>query len=76
MGIASICMFGRIISNHLGDWSSPFKKIKGKLFIQRNLLEVWVKDCQDENNKIFVGEQLRKILNMDYKNLVFYFKRH
>ena len=30
----------------------------------------------DEKIKLDIGEKLRNILNMDYQNLIFYFKRH
>jgi hypothetical protein len=40
------------------------------------LLEIWIEDSSEEESKVQIGECLRKILEMDYENLVFYFKKH
>jgi translation initiation factor 4E len=44
--------------------------------MKRNLLELWIKDRLDENEKLQIGENLRIILGLDPENLTFYFKDH
>ena len=36
------------------------------LIFKRNLLEIWVENTNDEDQKVQIGEKLRKILDMDY----------
>ncbi len=43
---------------------------------KKNLIEIWLKDSQEEDERIVIGEQLREILELEPQNLVFYFKEH
>ena len=39
-------------------------------------MEIWIADSRNERVKLQIGEKLRFILNMEYQNLVYYFKKH
>ena len=43
---------------------------------KKNLIEIWLKNSKDENERVMVGEKLREILELEPQNLVFYFKEH
>ena len=43
---------------------------------KKNLIEIWLKNSRDENDRIKVGEKLRELLELEPVNLVFYFKEH
>ena len=43
---------------------------------KKNLIEIWLKNVNDEDDRIAIGEKLREILELEPQNLVFYFKEH
>jgi len=43
---------------------------------KRNLLEIWLNNGHDDDKRIKIGERLREVLDLEPKNLTFYFKDH
>lgn len=43
---------------------------------KKNLIEVWLKNCRDETDRVAIGETIRELLELEPINLVFYFKEH
>jgi translation initiation factor 4E len=43
---------------------------------KKNLIEIWLKNSQDETDRIKIGEKIRELLELEPTNLVFYFKEH
>lgn len=43
---------------------------------KKNLIEIWLKNSQDEFDRIKIGEKIRELLELEPMNLVFYFKEH
>jgi len=43
---------------------------------KKNLIEIWLKNAKDEEDRIKTGEKLRELLELEPTNLVFYFKEH
>ena len=43
---------------------------------KKNLIEIWLKNAKDEEDRIKTGEKIRELLELEPTNLVFYFKEH
>ena len=43
---------------------------------KKNLIEIWIKNSKDEEERIKIGEKLRDVLELEPTNLVFHFKEH
>lgn len=44
--------------------------------MKKNLIEIWLYDAKNEDERIIVGERVREILELEPHNLIFYFKEH
>lgn len=44
--------------------------------LKKNLIEIWLNESQDEEERVELGEKVREILELEPINLVFYFKEH
>ena len=76
MGTCPVFLHWRDVPNHLSGGCHTFTPQQSRFLIKRNLIEIWIQDSTDEDAKITIGENLRKLLNMDYHNLTFFFKQH
>ena len=43
---------------------------------KKNLIEIWLKNCREETERVKTGEKIRELLELEPINLVFYFKEH
>ena len=43
---------------------------------KKNLIEIWIKNAKNEDDRIKTGEKIRELLDLEPTNLVFYFKEH
>lgn len=43
---------------------------------KKNLIEIWLKNAKEEEERIKTGEKIRELLELEPTNLVFYFKEH
>jgi len=67
-----------LIGEEFEEDDKPFNVLGVVLSIRakRNILEIWIRDGNDEKMRIGVGEKLREVLGLNPNNLTFYFKVH
>ena len=41
--------------------------------MKKNLIEIWLYDAKNEDDRIIVGERVREILELEPHNLIFLF---